>query len=203
VNLADLGEQELTAAYLAAADAMDWPLVDACEAEIDRRHPPAPLIPARLRQPGSLAAAARFYAAAGLPIFPLRPGTKIPFPRTHGLKDATADADQVRSWWARTPQANIGMPTGGASGFDVVDVDGPEGWAVLDDIALPPILARARTCQPGRWHLFIAARGAGNRAKIAGTPLDYRGDGGYVVLAPSRVDGLGQYRWIDPPEALR
>jgi hypothetical protein len=40
-----------------------------------------------------------------------------------GFLDATSDPEQVAAWWSRTPDANIGIPTGAASGVVVVDVD--------------------------------------------------------------------------------
>ena len=45
-------------------------------------------------------------------------------PRTaNGLKDASNDVDQVRKWWTRWPDANIGVVTGAPSGLYVVDQD--------------------------------------------------------------------------------
>ena len=66
-------------------------------------------------------AAARL-AAAGVPVFPCVPGEKRPLTR-HGFHEASVDLAQVVAWWHRWPSANIGVPTGTASGVDVVDVD--------------------------------------------------------------------------------
>ena len=44
-------------------------------------------------------------------------------PPGRGFHDATTDRARVRAWWSRFPAANIGMPTGAASGVVVVDVD--------------------------------------------------------------------------------
>ena len=59
-------------------------------------------------------AAARF-AAEGVPVFPCVPGEKRPLVR-RGFHDATAEPVQVAEWWRRWPAANIGIPTGAASG---------------------------------------------------------------------------------------
>jgi hypothetical protein len=60
--------------------------------------------------------AALAYAALGWPVFPLRPGDKIPLiPKTeggNGVHDATTDPDQLREWWDRQPDANIGLAAG-------------------------------------------------------------------------------------------
>jgi len=53
---------------------------------------------------------------------------------------------------------------------------------------------------PGR-HIFIAASGRGNAARVNGQPLDIRGRGGYVCAVPS-VNLVGAaYSWVKPPPA--
>jgi hypothetical protein len=64
--------------------------------------------------------AAILYARAKIPVFPLRPGTKVPA-TANGFKDATTDLRVVRSWWRDNPRYNIGLATGHK--FDVLDVD--------------------------------------------------------------------------------
>ena len=66
--------------------------------------------------------AARVFAASGVPVFLVAAGDKQPLTR-HGFHDATTDLNRVRAWWSASPAANIGMPTGAASGLVVVDVD--------------------------------------------------------------------------------
>ena len=43
------------------------------------------------------------------------------------FKEATRDEMPIRAWWSRWPQANIGIPSGAASGFDALDVDPRNG----------------------------------------------------------------------------
>ena len=69
-----------------------------------------------------LPAAAVQFTQAGVPVFPCVPGGKRPLVE-HGFRDASSDPAQVGAWWRRWPAANIGVPTGRASGFVVVDVD--------------------------------------------------------------------------------
>src|SRR5215469_15321073 len=53
-------------------------------------------------------------------------------PRTErGLKDGSNDASQIEQWFARWPDANIGILTGQTSGLVVLDVDGEDGKASL------------------------------------------------------------------------
>ena len=62
------------------------------------------------------------YAAAGFSVFPCRPGDKQPLGSLvpNGCLDATTDADMIRGWWTKCPNANIGIATGAKSG--VIDL---------------------------------------------------------------------------------
>src|SRR5689334_23308133 len=83
----------------------------------------------------SLGAAATHYAALGIPVFPCVPGAKHPLTR-NGFHDATTSGPVVRDWWRRHPRANIGVPTGLASGIAVVDVDvhaGASGFPAFEN----------------------------------------------------------------------
>jgi len=66
--------------------------------------------------------AALNYASLGLPVFPCNCTDKSPL-TGHGFYDATTDANQIKAWWLQFPDAMIGMPTGPASGIDVLDLD--------------------------------------------------------------------------------
>lgn len=154
-----------------------------------------------VRPVASLHAAALWYAGAGLHVFPLTPGSKIPLPGSRGFKDATTDAEQITAWWSATPDLNIGIATGHL--VDVVDVDGPAGvrtWIDLYD-DLPYVLGKVSTPRPGGNHLYvIAVPGRGNKAGIM-PGIDYRGTGGYVVAPPSVITGgdhPGSYSWYSP-----
>ena len=143
---------------------------------------------------GSLALedAALAYVQAGVAVFPCVAGGKRPRTR-HGLLDATTDPGQVSDWWARWPQANIGLATG--DHVEVVDVDHrPAGSGFV-------ALERARTggltegwaCivrTPSRGlHLYYPAQpGRQQRSWAeASVHVDFRGTGGYVLVPPSRI----------------
>lgn len=57
--------------------------------------------------PNPLLAAALGYAADGLEVFPVNEATKTPY-TTHGMNDATTDAEQIERWWASFPKALVG-----------------------------------------------------------------------------------------------
>jgi hypothetical protein len=152
----------------------------------------------------TLARAAFRYALRRVAVFPLAPGAKVPPKDTHGLTDATDDHDVTRARWQRCRGANIGAATGAASGFWVLDVDpdhgGAESLAALEAVhGLLPATIEASTPSGGR-HLYWKWRSADpelrNSAGRVGKGLDVRGNGGQIVLPPSRLrDGRG-YAWV-------
>lgn len=129
-------------------------------------------------------------------------------PRTRrGLHAAATDPARIRTWWQRWPDANIGVATGAASGLLVVDVDLPDGPAALARLqaqhgALPPTCQQT-TGSGGRQLLFAHPGGSvPNRARLV-AGIDVRGDGGYIVVPPSRHATGRRYRWAArrPPAA--
>lgn len=133
-----------------------------------------------------------------------------PIPKTGGLWRATTDGDQIRAWWRRWPNALIGVPMGARSGVFAIDLDpheGEEGGEPLDDTlarlaaAVGELPAGPRVLtQSGGLHLYFALPADGgemprNSAKrLKG--VDWRGEGGYVVVPPSTLAGGGAYRWL-------
>jgi len=146
----------------------------------------------------NLAVAARSLAAAGVPVFPCLVEGKRPLTR-RGFLDASNDQEQTAGWWSRTPNANIGIPTGTASGVVVVDVDvhGPhDGRAAFQRATDAGLVDGAgllvRTPTGGTHVYFPATPGQEQRSWQAATAgVDFRGDGGYIISPPSRriIDG--------------
>lgn len=118
----------------------------------------------------------------------------------HGLHEATTDTDQIRQWWTRWPQANIGVRTGEASNLVVLDVDIRHGGHhTLADLAgRDPAVLDTRLIRTGGggWHLYFRHPGHAvrNSAGLLGSGIDVRGDGGYIVAPPSTHATGGQYR---------
>jgi hypothetical protein len=116
-----------------------------------------------------------------------------------GLAEATCNRARILAWWARHPQANIGLATGHT--FDVLDLDGPQAVAALRAYAhqhgmkLPPGGPVVRTGRPEQgWHYYLAPTGLGRRPGLL-DQVDYQGRGGYVVAPPSRHATGRRYRW--------
>src|SRR5512143_3088103 len=163
---------------------------------------------------------ARSYAERlGWPVFPvhsMRPDGRCScldrachspakHPRTpHGVDDATTDVAQIRDWWSRWPNANIGLA--GGSSWWVLDVDGEPGEQSLSSLILEhgwlPEAPFAQTGSGGKHWFFAPDSRVGNRVKVA-PGLDVRAAGGYVVAAPSNHASGGRYQWLSPPDAHR
>jgi hypothetical protein len=134
----------------------------------------------------SLGRAALTLASAGIPVFPLEPLGKRPIVE-QGFKVATTDHPLIYAWWDRTPNANIGMPTGLLSGILVLDVD-PEHGGNESLQALPPrpMTWVVETPSGGfpYWFAYPYGSDLRNTAGKLGPGLDTRGEGGYVVVPP-------------------
>ncbi len=163
-------------------------------------------------------AAALRYAALGWPVLPLhtpRPGGGCTCQRrgecgqagkhpriARGLHAATTDLSRIDRWWGRWPAANVAVVTGARSGLLVVDVDGEAGERTLAELeaAHAPLPAtRAQRTGAGR-HLLFAhpGRPVPNSAGKLGSGVDVRGDGGFIVAAPSRHATGVLYAWRQP-----
>jgi len=127
-----------------------------------------------------------------------------------GLHDATCDARAIRRWWQRWPNANLAVRTGASpdgAGIVVIDIDPRHhGNATLATIqarhaTLPPTLAA--TSGSGGRHLVFQHPGqpVPNSAGRIGPGIDVRGDGGYVLIAPSRHASGRHYHWQPAPVA--
>ena len=121
------------------------------------------------------------YGRAGIKVFPVS-ANKVPLIKDWGNK-ATTELDQIEFWWTRWPHADIGMPTGSRSGYDIVDIDvkhGKNGYRHLPDWrSLTPVIAQSPT---GGANLFFSASGIRNSVDAIALGVDTRGDGGFVVL---------------------
>lgn len=143
--------------------------------------------------------AALQYLGLGYSVIPVKKD-KRPLIPWEAYQKKRATEDEVRRWFARWPDMNIGIVTGSISGVVVVDIDTEEGRENIERV-IPPSLpfAVAKTPRGGR-HLFFRCPDkpiSNNAGAIPGA--DFRGEGGYVLAAPSVSEkGVG-YRWIAEP----
>ena len=162
--------------------------------------------------------AALNYAERGWPIFPLhgikngactcgKPecGNAGKHPLTkNGFKDATSDARQIREWFARWPDANLGAAMGTTgNGHFGIDTDPRHGGdKTLSEVTakLGPLPRTLVTLTGGGGsHHWFACRGVAfkSKANALGPGLDLKAEGGYLILPPSAHISGGAYRWQD------
>jgi putative DNA primase/helicase len=148
-------------------------------------------------------AAALQYAARGWRVLPVGSNKR---PINHnGSIGASTDTKQILAWWKETPYANIGVACGPES-FWVVDIDmkdGVDGLASLmkefPTVSVDNNFLFAQTATGG-FHLVFKwpKNGVIKNAQGILPGVDIRGEGGYIVVAPSArkiEDKYVQYQW--------
>lgn len=133
-----------------------------------------------------------------------------------GFHQATTDAATITRWWTKEPNANVGIKTGGGLLFLDCDVpDHEEGKTADGEATLAlweveneelPATPHQRTGSKkqedgserrGIQYAFKVECEIRNSASKLGPGVDIRGDGGYVVVAPSYHPSGVNYQWDD------
>jgi hypothetical protein len=136
------------------------------------------------------------YASAGLRVMPVQPRGKLPL-TLHGAHDATTDEAQIREWWKKWPDANIGMTLGG---LVVIDIDPRNGGELHSLPHTLPETCFAHTGGGGSHFLFRAREGVRYQGKLA-VGIDIKsGLGAYIVVEPSVHESGHKYSWLDESE---
>jgi len=132
------------------------------------------------------------YQAKGFSVIPVG-SDKKPLINWKEYQNRRASPEEIKEWIEKYPAMNIAIVTGRISGIVVVDIEkggNSEGY--------PPTVT-AKSGGDGI-HLYYKHPGYevpnGTRVKEL---TDIRGDGGYVLAAPS-VSDKGEYEWIISPD---
>jgi len=146
----------------------------------------------------------------------LREGCEAPgkHPRIKGWPErATTDEKAIRGFWARWPDANVGIATGGG----LVDIEteghgpGADNLEELEQKLGPLPDTVSWTSGGGGTHrLFRTSVSVRNATRIgqdllnaSDTGIDVRGEGGLAVLPPSNHVSGNAYRWTNlTPDAI-
>ncbi len=157
----------------------------------------------------SMLGAALAAAGRGWSVVVVRPRGKAPLVPWLELQQRRAHQDEIREWFRRWPDANVGVVTGAISGLVVLDIDpghgGRDSLATFEEgLGRLPETVEAITGGGGR-HLYFSHPGGTvpNRAGVA-PGIDVRGDGGSIVMPPSIHPSGRRYRWMAgrSPEAM-
>jgi len=142
--------------------------------------------------------AALEYIEEGRSIIPIRNGTKKPLAAWEQFQRVAATPEQVEEWFKKWPDAQIAMVTGLVSGVAVIDGDSKAGniWIKQN---LPRTTVYQKT--PNGAHVFYRTNGRPVKNKVRIAPdVDVRGDGGYVLIAPSKHPSGKIYELVFPVE---
>jgi len=143
------------------------------------------------------------YARLGWSVIPIESGGKKPLVRWERYSRERASEKQVQKWWQKYPGANIGIATGKVSGFIAVDIDSAKGRENYINLfgELHNTISQT-TGKPNSLHLLFNPENT-KISNMAGLvpDVDVRGDGGYIIIAPSVHPNGKKYEWkIDPVE---
>jgi len=137
------------------------------------------------------------YALNELKIFPCAKDKRPLTP--HGFKDATSDADKIKSYWREHPQALIGLATGEVNNVVVLDFDLHKDGSCLTQfetefkLSLEGHPYKVRTMNGGLHFYFRYPKGYDIRSRNGfRSSVDVKANGGYVIAADGetyRLDG--------------
>jgi hypothetical protein len=152
-------------------------------------------------------------------VFPVPPGTKAGYSVQRRNFDngapwgKTKSEAEVRKYWRRLPNANVGVPMGAGSGIFDIECDTVEGHSNLAKDGAPSLTElEAKHGRLPATLTFVSPTGSvhrlfnhpGGDVRIRSGPLDkdeypgvdIRGDGAMAIAPPSRTS-RGTYRWIN------
>lgn len=142
-------------------------------------------------------------------VIPILTRDKRPAIRWMEFQHRRAGRKEVKEWYKRWPESNVGIVTGVISGLVVLDID-PEhdGEITISRLIREhgplPNTIEAVSGGGGR-HVYFSHPGGVVRNKVGLAPgIDLRGDGGCIVAPPSLHASGNTYLWLaghDPQHA--
>jgi hypothetical protein len=110
--------------------------------------------------------------------------------------------DEREKWKKEWPDMNYGLVCGSISGVVAIDFDGEEGKALFNEHKVAGTAPVSIT--PNGYHALymIPDEPIGNATAIV-PGMDFRGEGGYIVIPPSIHPSGKRYQWQVAPWVLR
>ncbi len=138
---------------------------------------------------------ALYYARRGWSVVPVRRGEKVPALPWAQFQQRRASEAEIRDWFS-DPTMGVGIVTGAISNLFVVDFDGEEGAHTHAQLAAALGAAPTALTGGGGTHMLFAypGRRVPTRKALA-SGMDIRGDGGFIVAAPSVHASGRRYAW--------
>lgn len=110
----------------------------------------------------------------GFSVLPVNPRSKVPCVKWKPLQTERATRDQIDEWFSGK-RRRVGIITGCLSGIVAVDCDNPSETA-------PQETSLQQATKRGRHYVYRhPGRHVKNRQAVGGRPIDFRGDGGYIL----------------------
>ncbi|MGL6195485.1 MAG: bifunctional DNA primase/polymerase [Thermoguttaceae bacterium] len=147
---------------------------------------------------------ALYYRSLGLSVIPIKTNDKRPLVKWKNYQQELPSYKTIYDWFVnRFPYQNIGLVLGPVSKVLVVDIDGKDAHdELVARVKLPKNLMKVQSGSGDvyRYHLYFQHPDCQTSAKY--TPwhpkLEFRGEGGYVVLPPSIHNSGQEYKWVSP-----
>lgn len=127
-------------------------------------------------------------------VIPVNRADKKPYVKWTEYTKRLPTQEELYRWWELWPQANVAIITGSISGIWAIDADGPVGidWVTAN---LPKTGVYSITAK-GLHAIYAIPKGATIRNAVRLAPeVDVRGEGGYIVVPPSRHSTGHEYKW--------
>lgn len=137
--------------------------------------------------------AALDYSKRNLSVIPVGQD-KVPLISWREFQERIASEEEIKEWWRKYPQANVGIVTGEISNLTVLDCDSQLAHEYVQQIykGKTPLVKT-----PNGYHYYFQfAKDTRNTVRIQDMDLDLRSSGGYVVAPPSTNDAGVDYRFI-------
>jgi hypothetical protein len=140
---------------------------------------------------------ALYYRSLGFSIIPVGKDKK-PLLKWEEFQKRKATEEEIKSWWEKWLDANIGIITGAISNnLGAIDRDTEEGREALEEL-LPESFITPTTQTPRKGNHFYCLTPKGlelrNNSRII-NGCDFRGEGGYIIAPPSVTED-GRYQWL-------
>ncbi len=131
-----------------------------------------------------LDAALNYRQKHGFSIIPCRPDKK-PLIRWEEFQTRKPEAEEIRAWYKKHPEAKIGIVTGEISQTCAIDIDKLESLAKIADVVEGIQYPAAQTPRGGYHYHFNPPNPCPGNATGKPEGVDFRGQGGFIICPPS------------------